>query len=311
MVPRSAIFALAAVAGCDRGVSTYDIDTRLVDIAPGALAYAMGSDAETHGLQIPDGRDWSAAGMSGLTCQFNILEGSTGTDLDVDESDDQLVDGIGDMVLVQNGDDYQIVAFPGGDFGDGWTVPTGGVSRLVDGGHVDLAYRRDDCLIAFHDGTEAAWIVPDAYCNDGGGMVIGSDNTVWLGADETIARVTPDGYVELPIGGQLLAADRASGGVLAGAPGASEIAGLRPDGSLAWRTDVGGPVAGFNVHGHLAVASIAGSTDAASEIVMINPNTGAETSRQIAGELAAGAVAISDRFVAIESPNRFDYLRIR
>lgn len=282
------------------------------DLDPGTLAFSTTSGADTHGLHIPDGRQWAAAGMSGLTCQLDMAFGGTGTDLNIDPGDEQVVDGNGQIVLIATlRDHYQVVNFPSGNFGDDWSVPTGGVSRLTDGGHVDVALEHGSCDVSFHGDVQGTVALPEAYCTNGGDVAVSADGTVWVGADETIARVTPDGYVEVPVGGQTLAVDSLTGAVLVTSVGSSVVTGLLADGSVAWRNDAGGVVAGMNARDGQAVVVLDGSTSSDSVLVVLDTLTGAETSRQGARGIPSGSVEMSDTFVAVESAQRFDFFRLQ
>lgn len=282
------------------------------DVDPGTLAFSTTEGVETHGLHIPDGRQWAAAGMGGLTCQLDMSVGGTATDLNIDPGDDQVVDGTGQLVLVGNSrDSYQVVNFPSGNFGDSWTVAPGGVSRLIAGGHVDLAFDHGTCTVGFHGDAVGSVVLPEAYCTNGGAVAVGADGTVWVGADETIARVTPSGYVEIPVGGRALAVDDASGAVLATSVGSSAVSGLLADGTVAWQNDAGGVVAGLAARSGQAVLSLEGASTDDSQLVVLDALTGAETSRQGARGVPAGAVTMSDTFVAIETDFRFDFFRIQ
>ncbi len=272
----------------------------------GMLAFSTTYVTDTNGVFIPDDRPWSVAGMYGLTCQLNMEDGTTGTDLDVAPEKETVVDGLGASVLIDGDDGFQIVEFPRGGYGDHWTLPIGGQSRLIANGHVDLAYEQGACKVTFRDAHVAVVELPAHYC--GGSMVADNEGTVWVGSDASIARVTVAGYSELPIGGQELAIDRASGTVLAGAVGSDHLTALLADGTALWSVQFDSPVAGFDTANGLAVVNLSG-VRVGSQVVVLDQASGDELSRQYADFAPPGRVTATADFVAIDSGSQFDFLR--
>lgn len=311
------VLGLASLAACDVGTGgSFGVGAMPDTMGPsgpvamddGMLAYSVGVGVETHGVHLPQGQDWSVAGMGGLTCQLDMAQGFTSTDLNVDESEEDVEDGDGGRVLIQGSQGtHQIVQFPSGNYGDSWTVDGGVASRLTADGHVDLAWTEGVCSVTWTERTSSASAqIPPAYCA-GGDMVVANDGSVWVGAAESVGHVTAEGLVAVAVPGRTLAYDADSDTVVAS--GAGSLAAVAADGTVAWRVDAGGEIAGFDAASGLAAVALVGPTGFETELVMFDVGTGEELSRQLAQNVLPGRVVMNDTFVSVASESQFDFFR--
>lgn len=274
----------------------------------GMLAYSVGVGVETHGVHLPANQEWSVAGMGGLTCQLDMNGGFTGTDINVDPEDETIEDGDGGRVLVMTGaGSHQIVEFPSGNFGESYTVEGGVASRLTTQGHVDLAWTDNACAVTWNTRTSTVAVqIPPAYCA-GGDMVVANDGSVWVGAAESVAHVTSEGMEAVAVPGRTLAYDADSDTVVA--TGAGSLAGVAADGTVAWRVDAGGEIAGFDASSGFAAVSLVGPTPFDTEMVLFDVASGEELSRQLAQNVLPGRVVMNERFISVASDAQFDFFR--
>lgn len=301
----SCLSVCLALVGC--GSTEVDMHS-LVNLAPGMLEPTVTLPVETHGIHVPDGDSWGAAGMGGaVTCQIDMETGVITTDVDL-LVDEDVVDGVDGTVLACDDSRHCVTAdFPSGDPGEGWTMPEGGTSRLLDGGHVELGVRGDQCGLEFRGDRTAGIRLPAAYCERTDAFAV-ADDVAWVGSAGSLVRATADGFDERPLASRLLAADRTTGIVLVGDPGSDVVFALDADGGQLWTQSFGAGVAGLDVHAGRAVIVVQDGRFE-STLVVVDAASGAIASRQAATNLTPGSVAISDAFVVVTNPEQFDFLR--
>lgn len=187
-------------------------------------------NARTSGL-VFDSDDSAQAGMDGNTCEVDVDNGIIGTDIDVAESDDVMVDQYDGMVLVLGSDGLHLYepSEMGEDTGfSGWDVdvpdPTVPGSNFTDGvlladGEI-AAIRRDDAVHSVRWPSGQLTQLPGAITGDLDVDPVGGTLFASIGGE--IYAVTPAG-AERFASGSLVSWDQHAGVAYVANRGASNV----------------------------------------------------------------------------------------
>jgi hypothetical protein len=270
---------------------------------------------EAHGLFIPSGVAWGAAGLAGFTCQMSYDAGSIDTDLDLFDGFETLHDGIttdlGNWILVGDDDQVTLVDFPSGDRLGTYDAPGLVVARMSHAGAVALVSGEGCALIAPDRAGVPSIAVDDGFCSADTAMALELDtDAVWLAnASAGVVRIGDGRVSHLSVPGDVLAWDADLGLLFLSTIGDTTVHAVNPAGELAWSVDVGEPVAGLAAVAGAGVMVSAG--DGASSTLLRVDAAGmaqpAQTAQRVSGPLVSAA---DGHAIALIGTGRTDFFSL-
>ena len=276
---------------------------------------------ETRGLMLYRTGARGHAGMYGMSCAFDVSSGEIGADYDPSDDSEDVQDVFGDITVVVDTSAVYMVTEGDEAFTEDGVVPLTDVreGRLWDGGLAALRDTSNGCQVQWVDldagGDDAVVTLDDTTCHSDLGLAIGRDDgAVWIGTEDSVVVVTPDGQTADADGaGQLIAWDEAAAALYVAPWGGTAVDALEADGAPRWKVDVGGKITAVSALGDRGAAAIMVEDGAEGRLVILDGWTGEITAET--GDVEAPVVDLAasgdGTVMALVRPNNVTFLTVR
>jgi outer membrane protein assembly factor BamB len=216
--------------------------------------------AEVSGLEMAS-KDAAWAGMGDMTCRLMTISGTVVTDVDTQPfSDETVTDVSDDGMVITLTDDYVGLLGPTGDDQGGLYIPGVRDARTTDDGDIVTVSEDPDrgCLVNTGIENGSLVSVPGMACEGSEHVAVDRDDgDVYVGTNEGVVKVDPEGKTEVLVNGDLVAWGRADGMLFTADTGSNQVRGHEADGTLLWTSKVGGTVTQLEtVDGHSGVFAL-------------------------------------------------------
>jgi hypothetical protein len=264
--------ALIGLAGVTVGCVGLDSD----------LVYRGTLDTETAGVVLYEDGQTGHAGMSGTTCAIDT-SGAVSYDVDVDGSDENVLDGSNDddgSVVLARGRDtlYMITGTTDWSWGPELAVTHDVAVPGVASGALtqDGVVAYGDCAVTWLDRdltVGASVSVPTSACaaDFAADPVSG---TAFVATGSQLAVVAPTGATVLDERADLVTFAGETGAMVVASRGGSEVRALALDGSLLWSTALDGAVTQVADLGDRGSVAVMVETNGTGALVLLDASTG-------------------------------------
>lgn len=263
------------------------------------LSYRATLQAPTKGLGLHSDGNTGHAGMFDTNCPFETRMGSVTGDFDLPDAGEEITDvgtselgpdsvlaTLGDGVFVFDKDDGTYVSFD-------WTVP--GLTDAAFGPDGVVALHDDGgCAVTWFDGAGAIATAPAPACDATTGFDVDPATGTAFVAGGDVAIATADEVVTAEAGGDLVAWDEATGLAYVASAGGTDVTAIEPDGRARWTATLDGLVVALDDAGGDGGVIVSVAAAEGGLVVLLDAETGDETSRVETPEAAAAVDTSAD-----------------
>jgi len=236
---RTVTLALLAVGTCLSGCQK-EFD--------GEFQHRSSLQRATKGLVLHEDGSAGHAGMMSSNCPFETDFGLVTGDYDLPDDDEEVQDvgshvlGSNSILLVQPGSLHVLNKETGDYTTESHPVDDAVAGRFFGKGIVALIDGDDGCGVDWIDDDGDVVSTVTDNCSPSAFDVDPLSGTTYVGGDDSIEIVTPEGTVDAEVGGDLVAWDSSAEVTYVATLDGDVVEAIEPDGGLRWSTAVDGLV---------------------------------------------------------------------